>query len=61
MNKVICVYSSSSCSIDPVYFEIAAQLGQEIARRGDCLLYGGGLVGLMGATAQAVHQLHGKV
>ena len=61
MDKVICVYSSSSCTIDSVYFEIAGQLGREIARRGDILLYGGGLVGLMGATAHAVQQHGGKV
>ncbi|HEY8463573.1 MAG TPA: TIGR00730 family Rossman fold protein [Bacillota bacterium] len=61
MPKVICVYSSSSCAIDQFYFDLAAQLGREIARRGDSMLYGGGLVGLMGATAKAVHELQGTV
>ncbi|NLY74746.1 MAG: TIGR00730 family Rossman fold protein [Firmicutes bacterium] len=61
MNKTICVYSSSSCTIDRRYFEVAAELGKEIARRGDILLFGGGLIGLMGATAKAVHQYGGKV
>ena len=61
MPKVICVYSSSSCKIDPVYFEAAADLGREIALRGDVLLYGGGVNGLMGAVAQGVHQYHGRV
>lgn len=61
MNKVICVYSSSSCKISQLYFETAEKLGKEIALRGDTLLYGGGLIGLMGATAKAVHQNHGKV
>ena len=61
MNKVICVYSSSSCVIDEVYFDAATQLGREIAMRGDTFLYGGGLVGLMGATAEAVHQHKGTV
>jgi cytokinin riboside 5'-monophosphate phosphoribohydrolase len=61
MNKVICVYSSSSCTIDKVYFEAAAKLGSEIALREDIFLYGGGLTGLMGACAQAVHQNNGKV
>lgn len=61
MNKTICIYSSSSCAIDQVYFETATILGQQIANRGDHLLFGGGLIGLMGATARAVHQSNGKV
>lgn len=61
MNKVICVYSSSSCTIDRSYFIIAEKLGETLALRGDTLLFGGGLIGLMGATAKAVHQNHGKV
>jgi uncharacterized protein (TIGR00730 family) len=61
MNKVICVFSSSSNTIDQGYFGAAAELGAEIARRGDLFLYGGGLTGLMGACARAVHQHGGKV
>lgn len=61
MDKVICVYSSSSCSIGKIYFDMAAQLGKEIAARGDMLLYGAGMIGLMGETARAVHQNNGKV
>lgn len=61
MNKTICVYSSSSCSIDRLYFKVAEELGEAIALRGDALLFGGGMIGLMGATAKAVHKHHGKV
>lgn len=61
MNKVICVYASSSCNIDRVYFQAAEELGKAIALRGDTLLFGGGLIGLMGATAKAVHQHYGQV
>lgn len=61
MNKVICVYSSSSCIIDKIYFEAAGRLGAEIARRGDSFLYGGGVRGLMGAAAKAVQREHGRV
>ncbi len=61
MNKVICVYSSSSCAIDKIYFQAASELGKEIADKGDTLLYGGGLTGLMGETARAVHENGGKV
>ncbi|EIW15639.1 MULTISPECIES: TIGR00730 family Rossman fold protein [Pelosinus] len=61
MNKVICVYSSSSAAIDPVYFDAASALGREIAAKGDLFLFGGGLTGLMGACARSVHQHHGHV
>ncbi|WP_378955114.1 TIGR00730 family Rossman fold protein [Pelosinus sp. sgz500959] len=61
MNKVICVYSSSSWAIDPVYFDAASDLGRQIAEKEDLFLFGGGLTGLMGACARAVHQHHGQV
>lgn len=61
MNMNICVYSSSSCTIEPVYFKAAAQLGREIALRNDTMIFGGGMLGLMGATAEAVHKNGGKV
>jgi uncharacterized protein (TIGR00730 family) len=61
MEQTICVYSSSSETIAPLYFATAAELGREIARRGDKLLFGGGMRGLMGATAKAVHELQGQV
>ncbi len=61
MEKVICVYSSSSNIIDDVYFKAAEELGREIARRKDVFLFGGGLTGLMGRAAKAVHASGGKV
>lgn len=61
MNKVICVYSSSSCTIDPRLFELAEALGRGIAARGATLIFGGGLIGLMGATARGVHGSGGQV
>jgi cytokinin riboside 5'-monophosphate phosphoribohydrolase len=61
MNKIICVYSSSSCNIDNIYFKTAAELGRQIALQGDILLFGGGMLGLMGTTAKAVHQNGGRV
>jgi len=36
--------------------QLAATLGAEIAARGDRLVYGGGGIGLMGATARAAHE-----
>ncbi|MDP4182801.1 MAG: TIGR00730 family Rossman fold protein [Bacillota bacterium] len=61
MEKVICVYSSSSNSIEKLYFEQAAILGGEIARKGWKMLFGGGMTGLMGACARAVHEAKGRV
>lgn len=61
MKKVICVYSSSSNTVDAPYFDAAAALGKEIAARGHVFLFGGGVTGLMGACARAVHQNGGKV
>ena len=61
MDKVICVYSSSSNSIDATYFELAAELGKAIALNKDVLLFGGGMRGLMGATATAVNKHGGRI
>ncbi len=61
MNQTICVYSSSSCAIDQVYFQLAAELGNAIAKREDRFLFGGGMIGLMGAVAKAVHESKGQV
>jgi cytokinin riboside 5'-monophosphate phosphoribohydrolase len=61
MRKAICVFSSSSDAVDPVFFALAEELGAEIARRGHILIYGGTNVGLMGAVARAAQQGGAKV
>ena len=61
MYRSICVFSSSSDVIDQGFFEVAAELGTAIARRGDIMVYGGCTVGLMGAVARAVHENKGNV
>jgi hypothetical protein len=61
MSRSICVFSSSSDVIDRGFFEVAAELGAAIARRGDVMVYGGCSVGLMGAAARAVHEHKGHV
>lgn len=60
-NKTICVFCSSSDGISQAYFEAARELGQEIARRGLTLVYGGSDIGLMGELARATHKGGGKV
>jgi uncharacterized protein (TIGR00730 family) len=57
----ITVFSSSSDAVDPVFFAVARELGETIARRGDTLVYGGTKIGLMGIVAGACHQAGGKV
>jgi uncharacterized protein (TIGR00730 family) len=57
----ITVFSSSSDAVDPVFFEVARELGETIARRHYNLIYGGTNVGLMGALARATRDAGGKV
>lgn len=57
----IAVYCGSSRGAAERYFETAAALGAEIARRGHTLIYGGGRTGLMGAVADAVLAGGGRV
>jgi uncharacterized protein (TIGR00730 family) len=47
------VYAGSSPGADPRYALAASALAEEIARRGLGIVYGGGMVGLMGVVADA--------
>ncbi|MBN2583262.1 MAG: TIGR00730 family Rossman fold protein [Planctomycetes bacterium] len=55
----ICVYSSSSDHLDPVYYETARELARQMASRGHTLVYGGGNNGLMGAMATEMQRTGG--
>ncbi len=57
----ICVYCSSSQTIDKKYFRQATLLGKTIALKKHSLVYGGGKVGLMGEIALTVKQHKGQV
>jgi uncharacterized protein (TIGR00730 family) len=57
----ICVYCGSRYGEQQGYRDTALALGQEIARRGLQLIYGGGHVGLMGAVADAALAAGGEV
>ncbi|MDB6094793.1 MAG: yvdD [Verrucomicrobia bacterium] len=61
MEKLLCVYCSSSDRLDPKYGIAAAELGRELVARGWGLVYGGGKTGLMGAVARAVKERGGRV
>jgi uncharacterized protein (TIGR00730 family) len=59
--RSICVYCGSSFGNRPSYIETAHRIGGDMARAGVRLVYGGGDVGLMGATARAVIEHGGQV
>ena len=59
--KSICVYCGAATGADAVYLETAIALGRLLATEGIRLVYGGGGVGLMGATARACAEAGGKV
>lgn len=52
----ICVFCGSSSGNNPAHMMLAKELGEQIAARGHRLIYGGGGLGLMGATARAAHE-----
>ena len=59
--KRLAVYCGSSIGTDPAFADTASALGEEMARRGVDLVYGGGKLGLMGVVADAVLAGGGKV
>ncbi len=59
--KNVCVYCGSSPGKDPIFLKAARAMGEEIARRGLTLIYGGGRLGLMGQVARATMENGGKV
>jgi uncharacterized protein (TIGR00730 family) len=57
----LCIYCGSNQGASPVYADTARQLGAAMARREVGMVYGGGHVGLMGVTADAVLAEGGEV
>ncbi len=57
----VCVFCASSTKCDKAYIEQAARLGEILAQNNIAMNYGGGEVGLMGAVADAMLPLNGKV
>ncbi|MCP4499828.1 MAG: TIGR00730 family Rossman fold protein [Deltaproteobacteria bacterium] len=57
----ICVYCGSRFGARPEYQAAAKELGEKLAARNISLVYGGGSVGLMGVTANAVMEAGGEV
>jgi uncharacterized protein (TIGR00730 family) len=61
MSRAICVYCSASTAIDAAYTELATRLGEQIAARGETLVFGGTNIGLMSTLATAVKSGGGRV
>ena len=59
--KSVCLFCGSSELSDPAYTEAARAFGEQTAQAGWRLVYGGGGVGLIGASARAAHQAGGRV
>lgn len=61
MTRSVCVFCSSSDSVDTVYQETATDLGRRLGQLGLHLIYGGASIGLMGCVARGVHEFGGRV
>ncbi len=59
--KSLCVYCGSRSGRDPEFASVAKFVGEEAARRGCRIVYGGGKMGLMGIAAGAARDAGGKV
>ena len=59
--KSVCLFCGSAEAVKPDYLAAAKAFGAGTARAGWRLVYGGGGVGLMGASARAAHEAGGRV
>lgn len=57
----VAVFCGSSLGHSPLFRAAAVELGQGIARAGRRLVYGGGMMGLMGVVADAARDAGGEV
>ena len=57
--KSVCLFCGSSDRSDPAYTVAAQEFGAQTAAAGWRLVYGGGGVGLMGASARSAHEAGG--
>ena len=60
MNR-LAVYCGSASPEDPRYIQLAYDVGAGLAERGIGVVYGGGRLGLMGATARGALEAGGEV
>ena len=61
MIKNVCVFASSSNSLDAQFYNDAANLGEILGKNGLNIVYGGSRLGLMYACASKVKEYGGKI
>lgn len=61
MFRTLAIYCGSAPGHDPAFAEIAHATGENLARRGIRIVYGGGGVGMMGAVADGSLRAGGQV
>ena len=61
MGFSICVYASSSQSLQPEHYAIAGEMGRLMGEQGFDLVYGAGQVGTMGSIADGVRAAGGRI
>lgn len=61
MNNNICVFAASSTKVDKKYTDAAFEIGKLLAENGYNMVFGGGRIGLMGASARGIKEGGGKV
>ena len=61
MMNSIAIFCGSALGSDPIYAKVAEHVGQTLAARGQCLVYGGGRSGLMGIIADSALSAGGQV
>ena len=59
--KSVCLFCGSAEAVAPEYLQAARDFGEQTAQAGWRLVYGGGGVGLMGASARSAHAAGGRV
>jgi uncharacterized protein (TIGR00730 family) len=59
--RSVTVYCASSRRAHPAYTDAARRLGAELARHGAAIVYGGSILGLMGALADGALEAGGRV
>ncbi|MEO6914057.1 MAG: TIGR00730 family Rossman fold protein, partial [Candidatus Baltobacteraceae bacterium] len=59
--KRICIFCGSSTGANPMYAQVAREVGQALTASGFGIVYGGGRIGLMGIVADAALAAGGEV
>ena len=57
----VCVFCGSRAGALPEFGQVAAKLGETLAKQGHTLVYGGGSTGIMGIVADAVLKHNGRI